>query len=90
MDENPGVRMKALEGLSPYSANAQVRNAMSQALLYDSHAGIRTQAIDILNQTQQEDMVGVFQELVQREDNDYIRQRSQNALRAMRASLGTF
>jgi hypothetical protein len=31
-DTNPGVRLKALEGLKPLAAETPVRNALSQAL----------------------------------------------------------
>ena len=89
-DNNPGVRMKALEGLRPYAGDAQVRRTLAQVLLRDDNAGLRTQAIDLLTQHRQSDMVGVLQELMQKEENDYIRLRTQRALREMKASVDTF
>ena len=89
-DPNPGVRMKALEALRPFTGEEQVRHVLAQVLLKDEHSGLRTQAIDLLVANKRRDMVGVLQELMQREDNDYIRLRSQRALREMNASVETF
>jgi len=89
-DSNPGVRMKALEGLRPYAGDARVRRTLAQVLLRDDNAGLRTQAIDLLTQQRQSDVVGVLQELMQNEKNDYIRLRTQRALREMKASVDTF
>jgi hypothetical protein len=89
-DPNPGVRLKALDALKPYSGDPQVRRVLSHVLLNDDNAGIRTQAVDLLVQHREQDMVGVFQELMRREDNDYIRLRTQRVLREMNASVDTF
>jgi hypothetical protein len=89
-DPNPGVRLKALEALKPQSGEAEVRRTLAHVLLNDDNAGIRTQAIDMLFVHRQKDLVGVFQELMRREDNDYIRLRTQRALREMNASVDTF
>ncbi|MBK5290739.1 MAG: HEAT repeat domain-containing protein [Acidobacteriia bacterium] len=89
-DPNPGVRMKALEALRPFAGDNEVRSVLAQVLLKDEHSGLRTQAIDLLVMNKPRDMVSVLQELMQREDNDYIRLRSQRALREMNASVETF
>jgi hypothetical protein len=89
-DPNPGVRLKALDALKPYAGNPEVRGVLSHVLLNDDNPGIRTQAVDLLVQHREQDMVGVFQELMRREDNDYIRLRTQRALREMNASVETF
>jgi hypothetical protein len=89
-DTNAGVRLKALEGLRAHAADAEVRRALGEVLLKDDNPGLRTQAIDLLIQSRDQEMVGVFQELMQREDNDYIRLRTQRALREMNASVETF
>jgi hypothetical protein len=48
-DRNEGVREKALKGLEPYVAeDMHVRDAVLEALLNDSDARIRTEAINIL------------------------------------------
>lgn len=89
-DPNPGVRLKALDALKSYAGDAEVRGALARVLLADDNPGVRTQAIDLLVQTKEEAMVGVLQELVQRDENDYVRQRCQRALLEMNASVGTF
>lgn len=89
-DSNPGVRMKALEGLKIFAAEAETRKALAQALLNDENAGVRTMAVNLLIECRQQDMVGVLQQLLRQEKNDYIRERSTRALREMRASVETF
>ena len=89
-DPNPGVRLKALGALKPYAATAEVRGALAKVLLADDNPGMRTQAIDLLMQKKEDAMVGLLQELVQRESNTYVRQRCQRALQEMDASVGTF
>jgi hypothetical protein len=89
-DPNPGVRLRALESLKPYAGQTDVRRALANVLLNDDNAGLRTQAIEVLTKHQERDMVEVFQELMRREDNNYIRQRSQEALISMNASVEAF
>jgi hypothetical protein len=89
-DPNPGVRIKALEGLKIFAAEAETRKALAQALLSDENAGVRTMAVDLLIQRRQQDLVGVLQQLLRQEKNDYIRERSTRTLREMRASVETF
>jgi hypothetical protein len=48
-DKNPGVRLKALDGLQPYVAeDTRVRDSVLEALLNDGDPHIRTEAINIL------------------------------------------
>ncbi|MCC6539589.1 MAG: HEAT repeat domain-containing protein [Bryobacterales bacterium] len=90
-DPNPGVRLKALEGLRPFAAHdPAVRQLLGQTLERDDNPGVRTQAIDLFVQPGQKDSIDVLQRLMQREDNTYIRSRSQRALEAMNASWETF
>jgi hypothetical protein len=89
-DPNSGVRLKALEGLKPYSRDLETRQALAQVLLTDDNPGVRTQAIDLLVQSKEPEIAGVLQELLRREDNNYVRSRSQKALSEMKASIGTF
>jgi len=89
-DANPGARLVALDGLKQFAGDPAVRAALADALLTDNNPGIRGQAIDVLIEKQQRDTISVFQQLMQREGNDWIRLRCQNALRAMNASVGTF
>jgi hypothetical protein len=89
-DPNPGVRLKALEALKPHSAEGDVRRTLAQVLLNDENPGIRTQAVEMLVAHREKDMVGVLQELMRHEENDYIRSRTQRVLREMNASVDTF
>jgi hypothetical protein len=89
-DSNPGVRLKALEGLRPLAAEAPVRGALSQALQFDNNTAVRMQAVDLLTMRRDEALVGVLQNLVQKEDNGYVRSKCTKALKDMNASIGTF
>lgn len=89
-DSNSGVRLKALEALKPYARDRETRRVLAQVLLTDDNPGVRTQAIDLLVQSKEPDVAGVLQELLRREDNSYVRSRSQKALSEMKASVGTF
>ncbi len=89
-DPNCGVRLKAIEGLRAYARDPETRRVLATVLLNDDNPGVRTQAIDLLVQSKEPDVAGVLQELVRREDNNYVRSRSQRALNEMKASVGTF
>ncbi|MGH9675289.1 MAG: HEAT repeat domain-containing protein [Bryobacteraceae bacterium] len=89
-DPNDGVRLKALEGIRTFAADPEVRATLTQVLLNDDNPGVRTQAIDLLVAHSDRHLVGTLQELLLKEDNDYIRQRSQRALQSMKASWETF
>lgn len=89
-DSNPGVRLKALEGLKPLAEQPPVRGVLSQALQFDDNDAVRMQAVDLLTLRRDEAMVGVLQNLVQKEDNSYVRLKCTKALKEMNASIGTF
>ncbi len=89
-DPNDGVRLKALDGLRPYARDPKSRKVLSRVLLNDRNPGVRAAAIDLLIQSDTDDVVETLQELMQTEDNNYIRLRGQNALRAMNASVESF
>jgi hypothetical protein len=89
-DPNPGVRLKAMEGLKQYGADAAVRKTLANVLLRDDDPGIRVQAIEALTAHHDDSIVGVLQDVVQKEDNSYIRTRCRNLLEAMKASVGTY
>lgn len=89
-DAVPGVRLKALEGLKPFAKDAQTRQTVARVLLKDTHAAVRTQAIDLLTQSPSADVVAPLQELMLREQDDYVRLRTQSILRNMKASPGMF
>jgi len=89
-DPNPGVRLKALEGLKPLAADGDVRKALAQVLMTDDNAAVRIQVVDLLVARPDDSMVGVLQNLVQRDDNSYVRLKCEKALKEMNASIGTF
>jgi hypothetical protein len=89
-DPNPGVRLKALDALKNEAGGREVRDVLAQVLLTDDNPGVRAQAIDLLVQNKEDSTVGVLQELVQKENNSYVRMRCQRALEEMNASVGTF
>lgn len=101
-DENAGVRLKAMDGLKPFVRQPEVRRALSGVLLSDGNPGMRTQAIDLLTQGVGEttgnttvngldrDVIGTLQELMNRENNAYVRQRGERVLQLVNASQETY
>jgi hypothetical protein len=89
-DPNAGVRLKALEGLKSYAGDAVVRRTLANVLLKDDDPGVRVQAIDLLTTHHDDSIVGVLQNVVQKEDNSYVRSRTSQLLEAMKASVGTY
>jgi hypothetical protein len=89
-DPNAGVRLKALQGLKQYAGDASVRKALANVLLKDDNAGVRGQAIDLLTAHHDDSIAGILQDVMQKEDDDYIRIRCRDLLEAMKASVGTY
>ena len=89
-DTSSGVRLKALEGLRAFATQPETRKALAHVVLADDNPGVRTQAIDLLVQHMEQDTIGVLQQLLRKEDNSYVRERSQKALRERKASVETF
>lgn len=94
-DPNPGVRLKALEGLKAFAVEPSVRKTLAQVLLHDDNPGVRIQTIDVLTThplaaSHDDSMVGILQDVFQKEENHYVRIRVQNALQEMHATAGTF
>jgi hypothetical protein len=89
-DSNAGVRLKAVEGLKPLANDPQVRKTLAQVLLTDDNPAVRMQVIDLLVEHRDNAMVGVLQNVVQKEDNNYVRLKCEKALKDLNASIGTF
>ena len=95
-DTNDGVRLRAMQGLKPIAHQSDVRRALARVLLKDANAGVRTQAIDLLTQNQEvnmlreNEMIGVFQDLMGHEQNHYIRMQVQRQLRQVKASTEVY
>jgi hypothetical protein len=89
-DPNAGVRLKALEGLKPLADDQEVRRTLSSVLLTDDNPAVRLQVVDLLVAHHDDSVVGVFQGLVQKEDNNSVRLKVEKALKDMNASIGVF
>ena len=89
-DPNPGVRLKALDGLKAFTGDPEVRKVLAQVLADDDNPGVRIAAVDALTAHADDNMVGLLQGVVQKEDNTYVRRRCVKALQDMNASVGTF
>ena len=89
-DSNAGVRLKALDGLKAFASDPETSKTLTQVLLTDDNPGVRTQVIDLLVPRQSTEMVGILQELMTKEDNDYVRMRCQKILQDLRASVDTY
>ena len=89
-DTNSGVRLKALEGLKPLAGDPEVRKTLSSVLVADDNPAIRMQVVDLLVSHRDDNVVGVLQGLVQKEDNRSVRLKLEKALKDMNASIGTF
>ena len=89
-DSNAGVRLKALDGLKDFADDPETRKTLAKVLLKDDCPGVRTQVIDLLIQHHADSMMGVFQEVMGKEQNGYIRMRCQRALHEMNASAETY
>lgn len=81
-DKDPGVRLKALEGLQPYvGEDNRVRDAVLEALARDPNAQVRAAAIDLLEPVQQDSSVRqVLRTASTQDENPSIRTASYNAL----------
>ncbi|MGI9101114.1 MAG: HEAT repeat domain-containing protein [Terriglobales bacterium] len=84
-DTNPGVRLKALESLSPYvKDDITVRDAMLQALQNDSNPGVRAEAIHLLQSVRVDSSVRVVLQRLAKEDrSDFIRRQASRTLASM-------
>lgn len=89
-DPNAAVRLKAVEALNSVAADADVRKVLAQVLLNDENPGVRIRAIDQLVANRDDSMVGLLQTVVQRDSNSYVRIKSEQALKELNASIGTF
>ena len=81
-DQDPGVRMKALEGLQRYIGQDQhVRDAVLEAVMHDQDPQVRETAIGLLTPVQSDSSVREVLRTVSTQDaNPYIRTASFHAL----------
>lgn len=89
-DADSKVRLKAIEALRPLASEPETRRVLAHVVLADSDPNVRTEAINLLADNVEIDVVGTLQELILRETNPYIRQKSLQALQQVNASVETF
>ena len=73
-DQNPGVRLKVLDGLKGYvKDDVHVRDAVLEALLHDNNAGVRIAAINLLDPVKADSSVrDTLKYLADRDSNKFI------------------
>jgi hypothetical protein len=89
-DPNDGVRLKALDALKPVAGDPRVTKTLSQVLLTDANPAVRMQVIDLMVTRRDDSVVGVLQNLMQRENNSGVRLKASKVLKDWNASIGTF
>jgi len=88
-DSNPGVRLKALEALRGFEQDEIVRRTLLDALLSDSNPGVRVEAVNALRALaekgtlEDQRLVSVLRDRMQRDPNNYIRMQSAAAIRQL-------
>ena len=83
-DKDPGVRMKALEGLQRFvGQDHQVRDAIAETLAHDEDPRVRTMAITLLEPVRSDSSVRqVLRTVSTQDENSFIRTASYNALQS--------
>jgi pyrimidine operon attenuation protein/uracil phosphoribosyltransferase len=81
-DTNPGVRLKAIEGLGAFvKDDVRVRDSVLQALMTDNNQGVRTQALLLLEPVKADGTVrAALQQLAEKDQNQYIRSQARTVL----------
>ena len=84
-DTNPGVRLKALDGLSGFvRQDAAVRDGVLQALISDSNSGVRMEALRLVEPMKTDSNVrSVLTKLGQTDQNPSIRSQARTMLAQM-------
>jgi hypothetical protein len=84
-DSNPGVRLKALDGVGNYvKQDIRVRNAVLEALLNDSNLGVRSGALRELEPVRADSSVRMaLQQLAKEDPSPYIRNQAAQELDSM-------
>src|SRR5258708_8039620 len=73
-DTNPGVRLKALDGLGSFvKDDVRVRDVVLEALVNDANPGVRTEALRLIEPVKADRSVrGVLMTLAAKDQNQYI------------------
>jgi hypothetical protein len=81
-DTNPGVRLKALDGLGNFvKDDMHVRDAVLEALVNDSNPGVRTEALRMIEPAKADGSVrGVLMALAAKDSSQYIKSQARTML----------
>jgi len=81
-DNNPGVRLKALEGLGSYvKDDVRVRDAVLETLTNDANPGLRTEALRVLEPVRADASVrATLERLAVKDSSRFIRDQSRSLL----------
>jgi hypothetical protein len=81
-DTNPGVRLKALDGLGGFvKDDVRVRDAVLEALVSDSNPGVRTEALRLIEPVKADGSVrGVLMTLAAKDQSQYIKSQARTML----------
>ena len=81
-DNNPGVRLKALEGLGSYvKDDVRVRDAVLETLVSDTNPGLRTEALRVLEPVRADASVrATLERLAAKDSSRFIRVQSRSLL----------
>jgi hypothetical protein len=81
-DTNPGVRLKALDGLGGFVKNdTRVRDVVLEALVNDSNPGVRTEALRLIEPVKADGSVrGVLMTLAAKDQSQYIKSQARTML----------
>jgi hypothetical protein len=81
-DTNPGVRLKALDGLGPFvKDDVHVRDAVLEALVNDSNPGVRIEALRMIEPVKADGSVrGVLMALSSKDSSQYIKSQARTML----------
>jgi hypothetical protein len=81
-DTNPGVRLKALDGLGSFvKDDVRVRDAVLEALVNDSNPGVRTEALRLIEPAKADGSVrGVLMTLAAKDQSQYIKSQARTML----------
>jgi HEAT repeats len=97
-DQNPAVRLKALEALRDASADESVRDAYLGALMEDTNPGVRVEAVNSLVRSiesrtprspgslvnpEDQRVLRALEDLTRKDPNNYVRLQSAAALREL-------
>ncbi len=94
-DSNAGVRLKALEALASFPADANTRRTLISVLSHDQNPDVRTQAIDLLapphsNAQLSPQLANALETLMRSDPDQYIRMRCRQALQSPGAAVQVY